>query len=155
MSILILIGVILMVIMLCAAKHENCIKIKLAINESEKVEISDYIIVPGYENEYFLSITTDNPGSYDLNFSFIEKGNTENVLKEHFYVLIEYDGEVYYDDKLSNLYERTDITIEMNLKRVLGTEVRIVYYIPSEVGNDIQGEIVDFDLFVTATEKRD
>ena len=32
-------------------------------------------------------------------------------------------------------------------------DVKIVYYIPLEVGNEIQGAVADFDLFVMAAEK--
>lgn len=154
---MILLGVALMIWMLLADRNGDNIKVKVEIEEinvPKKVEINDYILVPGYENEYTLTVTSDRPGDYDLTFSFVEKGNEDNVLKENLHILIEYDGEVLCDDKLSELYDRT-IDFSIELKRWHGQDIRVVYYIPIEVGNEIQGQVIDFDLFITATEKRD
>ena len=154
---MILLGVALMIWMLLAKRNGDNIKVKVEIEEinvPKRVDINDYILVPGYENEYTLTVTADRPGDYDLTFSFVEKGNEDNILKENLYILIEYDGEIICDDKLSELYDQ-QFKLDIELKRWRGKDIRVVYYVPIEVGNEIQGQVVDFDLYITAKEKRD
>ena len=154
---MILLGVALMIWMLLAKRNGDNIKVKVEIEEinvPKRVDINDYILVPGYENEYTLTVTADRPGDYDLTFSFVEKGNEDNILKENLYILIEYDGEIICDDKLSELYDQ-QFYLDIELKRWRGKDIRVVYYVPIEVGNEIQGQVVDFDLYITAKEKRD
>ena len=154
---MILLGVALMIWMLLAKRNGDNIKVKVEVEEinvPKRVDINDYILVPGYENEYTLTVTADRPGDYDLTFSFVEKGNEDNTLKENLYILIEYDGEIICDDKLSELYDQ-QFYLDIELKRWRGKDIRVVYYVPIEVGNEIQGQVVDFDLYITAKEKRD
>lgn len=154
---MILLGVALMIWVLLAKRNGDNIKVKVEVEEinvPKRVDINDYILVPGYENEYTLTVTADRPGDYDLTFSFVEKGNEDNILKENLYILIEYDGEIICDDKLSELYDQ-QFYLDIELKRWRGKDIRVVYYVPIEVGNEIQGQVVDFDLYITAKEKRD
>ena len=74
-------------------------------------------------------------------------------MKDNLYILIEYDGVVYCHNTLSALYEGGP-TITLNLKRIKAQNIRVVYYIPEEVGNEIQGNVADFDVFINATERR-
>ena len=129
------------------------IKVHLKIDTPHKVEITDYVLVPGYVNEYSVLVTADAPGTYDLAFSFVENGYTNNILKENLFIMIEYDGVLYRHDTLENLYE-DNFVLRMDLKRLKGKEIKITYYIPEYVGNEIQGSVVDFDLFITAKELR-
>ena len=95
LSLMILLGVALMIWVLLAKRNGDNIKVKVEVEEinvPKRVDINDYILVPGYENEYTLTVTADRPGDYDLTFSFVEKGNEDNILKENLYILIEYDG---------------------------------------------------------------
>ena len=157
LSLMILLGVALVIWVLLAKRNGDNIKVKVEIEEinvPKRVDINDYILVPGYENEYTLTVTADKPGDYDVTFSFVEKGNEDNILKENLYILIEYDGDVICNDKLSELFD-VNSEIQMELKRHRGQEIKVVYYIPIEVGNEIQGQVVDFDLYITAKEKRD
>lgn len=156
LSLIILLGVALTIWMLLARRNNDNIKVRVEIDDiniPKRVEINDYVLVPGYENEYVLSVTADKPGDYDVTFSFVEKGNKDNILKENLYVLIEYDGDVICNDKLSELFDENS-EIQMELKRHRGQEIKVVYYIPIEVGNEIQGQVIDFDLYITAKEKR-
>ena len=139
--------------MLLAGRHGDNIKVRVDVDAPQLVAIQDSVLVPGFENEYCVKVTADKPGEYDLTFSFIEKGDPDNALKDNLYILIEYDGVVYCHNTLSALYEGGP-TITLNLKRIKAQNIRVVYYIPEEVGNEIQGNIADFDVFINATERR-
>ena len=152
LSILILIGVALMIWMLLADYGGRAIKVRVDVDIPVDAGINDVVIVPGYKNEYHLKVTADKPHEYDLTFSFKEQGDTESDLKDNLYILIEYDGVVYCDAKLSELYEQGP-TMTLQLKRLVAQDVKVVYYIPEEVGNEIKGDTADFGLFITAREK--
>ena len=152
LNVLILIGVVLMIWMLLADYGGRAIKVRVDVDIAVDAGINDVVIVPGYKNEYHLKVTADKPGKYDLTFSFVEQGNTENALKDNLYILIEQDGEVYCDTKLSELYEGGP-TMTLKLRRLVAQDVKVVYYIPEEVGNEIKGNTADFGLFITAREK--
>ena len=94
LSILILVGVGLMIWMLLSDHGGGAIKVRVDVDIAVEAGINDVVIVPGYKNEYHLKVTADKPGKYDLTFSFVEQGNTENALKDNLYILIEQDGEV-------------------------------------------------------------
>ena len=151
----IMIGVGLSTYLLIAYENNESLKVKISLDEPQKVEITGYALIPGYENEYFVSLVADAPGTYDLTFSFIKQGETKTALDDCLYVLVEFEDKVYFDDKLSSLYQRDDLIITLELERLKGTNVKVVYYIPKEVGNEIQGCVADFDLFITTKEKRD
>ena len=51
--------------------------------------------------------------------------------------------------------EHADFTITIDLTDEVWEEVKLVYYIPEDVGNEIQGAAADFELFIIANEKRD
>ena len=149
---MILIGVALMIWMLLADHLGGAIKVRVDVDIPVEAGINDVVIVPGYKNEYHLKVTADKPGEYDLTFSFREQGNTESDLKDNLYILIEHDGKVYCDAKLSELYEGGPV-MRLQLKRLVAQDVKVVYYIPKEVGNEIKGDTADFGLFITAHEK--
>ncbi len=143
-----------MIWMLLAKHNADNIKVRVEVDIPQQVAIRDTEIVPGYENEYCVKVTADRPGEYDLTFSFIEKGNSDNALKDNLYILIEYDGVVYCHNTLSALYEGGP-TISLDLERRKAQDIKVVYYIPEEVGNEIKGNIADFDLFITARERQE
>lgn len=152
LSILILVGVGLMIWMLLVDHGGGAIKVRVDVDIAVEAGINDVVIVPGYKNEYHLKVTADKPDEYDLTFSFVEQGNTANALKDNLYILIEHDGVVYCDAKLSELYEGGP-TMPLQLKRLVAQDVKVIYYIPEEVGNEIKGDEIDFGLFITAREK--
>ena len=149
---MILIGVGLMIWMLLADHLGGAIKVRVDVDIPVEAGINDVVIVPGYKNEYHLKVTADKPHEYDLTFSFKEQGDTESDLKDNLYILIEHDGVVYCDAKLSELYEGGP-SMTLQLKRLVAQDVKVVYYIPEEVGNEIKGDTADFGLFITAREK--
>lgn len=149
---MILIGVGLMIWMLLADHLGGAIKVRVDVDIPVEAGINDVVIVPGYKNEYHLKVTADKPHEYDLTFSFKEQGDTESDLKDNLYILIEHDGVVYCDAKLSELYEGGP-TMTLQLKRLVAQDVKVVYYIPKEVGNEIKGDTADFGMFITAHEK--
>ena len=149
---MILIGVGLMIWMLLADHGGGAIKVRVDVDIPVEAGINDVVIVPGYKNEYHLKVTADKPHEYDLTFSFKEQGDTTSDLKDNLYILIEHDGVVYCDAKLSELYEGGP-TMTLQLKRLVAQDVKVVYYIPKEVGNEIKGDTADFGMFITAHEK--
>ena len=54
---------------------------------------------------------------------------------------------------LSELFNSDNIVLTLDMRETVLKDVKIVYYIPLEVGNEIQGAVADFDLFVMAAEK--
>lgn len=152
-----IIGAAIMTIVLHMWHQDDLIKVAVRPGESCLVdlELNDFVLVPGYQKEYQLRVITEKKSHYNLTFQFKDLAEKNDPLKDNFYVKIEYDGTVYYDDKLAVFYEKDDMAFTVDMSNNFSTDLTITYYIPEEVGNEIQGCKVDFQLYITAQEKRD
>ncbi len=155
LSVSLLTGTALMTQMLYAPEGEYFFKVDLQFGEPQLVEFGDIAIIPGYHAEVDLITETDKNAPYDLTFSFVHTGQERNALHDNFYIKIEYNGKVYCDNALSELFELDELLVTIDLTEASTQSVKVIYYIPESVGNEIQGCDVDFELYTTVIEKRD
>lgn len=153
LSLMILIGVGLVIIMYYFGHEGTLIKLDIQYEEPKRVEFDSFAMVPGGETEYIINPYRYKPGVYDLSFDFIDNDTSTNVFDESVCVRIEFEGKVYCDMPLSELFNSDNIVLTLDMRETVLKDVKIVYYIPLEVGNEIQGAVADFDLFVMAAEK--
>ena len=154
LSLLILLGVGLLSYKLYHWREENnYIKMDIQFGEPMEVQCDTLAMLPGVKNEFHITPYRDKPGVYDLTFSFIDYSDKESVYAEYVYVIVEYNEEEYCHQTLKSLFEAEDFTISVDLTQEIWEHINVVYYIPSDVGNELQGASADFELFVTAKER--
>jgi hypothetical protein len=58
-------------------------------------------------------------------------------------------GNELYDKLLSEAFDGEAIELEVDLKNHINSELQVVYYLPSDVGNEAKGAEAFFELLVS------
>ena len=154
LSLMILLGVGLISYKLYHWKEENnYIKMDIQYGEPMAVKCDTLAMLPGVKNEFQITPYRDKPGIYDLTFSFTDYSDEDSVYAKYVYVIVEHNGKEYCHQTLESLFEADDFTIPIDLTDSIWEYINVVYYIPSDVGNELQGASADFELFITAKER--
>ena len=155
LSLMILIGSSMVYLLMRHGHDGNVIKMDIQYGQPQKVEFSQFAMVPGGKSEYIITPYRYAPGVYNLTFNFTDREPGYSVFDQSVHIYVEYDGVVYCDKSLAEIFESEDFTITIDLTDEVREEVKLVYYIPEDVGNEIQGATANFELFIIANEKRD
>ena len=148
-SILILIGVVLMTYMLLTADSRNVIKIDLEIDSTESIGFSGLKLVPGDYREYDIQLKSDSSQSCTLRMDFVEL--EEKTLKNYVRVKVLSGDTVICDELLADAFENDAIVLPVDFGSKKNTELKIVYYMPLEVGNGAKNAEAVFEVRFTAS----
>lgn len=148
MCVVILLGVALTIYFLTADKH--IIKVSIEPDETKAIRFEELYLRPSESCEYTLSFSSEYAQEYRLTLRF-EDQNTDLTLKDYAYVRMEKDGEVLCDTRLSEIFKQQTVKIAVDFTDGKTNDVRIIYYMPEDVGNEAQNAEADFTLLVTAT----
>lgn len=148
MCVIILLGVVLTIYFLTADKH--VIKVSIEPDTTKAIQFEELYLRPSESCEYTLSLSSEYAEEYRLTLRF-EDQNTKLTLKDYAYVRIEKDGEVLCDTRLSEIFEQPSIELTVDFTDGKKNDIRIIYYMPEDVGNEAQNAEADFTLLVTAT----
>ena len=152
-SVLIIVGVALMTWMLATEEERNVIQINISDmsddGATKTIEFESLGLVPGEECEYTLKLKSDNSKKYDLYLDFVEV--EEKTLKEFARVRIVSNGEIVCDELLADAFLMEPLVLPVDFTENRNTEMRIVYYLPIEIGNEAKNAEAVFDLILTAT----
>lgn len=148
MCVMILLGVGLSVYFLTADKH--IIKVGIEPDTTKSIRFEELHLRPGESCEYTLSLSSEYEQAYRLSVCF-EDQDPALTLKNYAYVRMETDGEVLCDDRLSEMFEGETIELMLDFTDGETNDIKIIYYMPEDVGNEAQSTEANFKLFVTAT----
>ncbi len=150
-SLLILIGIVLMAWAYFIHREKTVIKVDLGLSESIKFE--ELCLLPGEQCDYDLKfVKNGSENSYELTLKFRElETKEEHRLQEFAYARIEAGGEILYDELLIDAFEDEGLTLTVNFKEDINTELKILYYLPIDVGNEAQNAEALFELLITAS----
>ena len=148
-SALIIVGVSLMGWMLETEDERGVIEVKLEDGKTESLVFKNLTLVPGDECEYIIQLEKTSASKYDLELDFVE--TEEKTLKNYAYVKIIANGEVICDELLATVFENDNIVLPVNFDEGKNTELKIVYYLPIEVGNEAKKAEAVFELLLTAS----
>ena len=148
-SVLIIVGVSLMGWMFATQDERGVIEIKLENGESESLAFEDLTLVPGEECEYIIQLKKASASTYDLELDF--KETEEKTLKNYARVKIFASGEVVCDELLADAFEKEKIVLSVDFDEGKNTELRVVYYLPVDVGNEAKRAEAVFELQLTAS----
>ncbi len=148
-SVLIIVGVSLMGWMLATEDERSVIEVQLENGKTQSVEFENLSLVPGEECEYTIKLEKSRADKYDLNLDFVEI--EEKTLKNYARVKIIANGEVVCDELLATVFENEDIVLPVDFGEDKNTELKIVYYLPIEIGNEAKKAEAIFELLLTAS----
>ncbi len=149
-SVLIIVGVSLMGWMHATEDERGVIEVKLEDGKTESLAFEDLTLVPGEECEYIVKLEKSGASKYDLEIDFVDT-DEEKTLKNYARVKILANGEVVCDELLSDVFENDIIILPVDFDQGNNTELKIVYYLPLDVGNEAKKAEAVFELLLKAT----
>ena len=149
-SVLMLTGVGLAAWTLATEDERSNIKIDLSEGKTETVEFEGLSLVPGESCEYAMELKGDYAEIYDVSLDFVDK-DKDMTLKYYARVKIMLGDEVVCDELLADVFENDDIVLDVDLTEKKSTELKIVYYLPIEIGNEAKNAEAVFELQITAS----
>lgn len=148
-SVLIIVGVSMMGGMLATREERGVMEVKLDDGETETLTFENLSLVPGEECEYIIQFEKTNAKKYDLELDFVE--TKENTLKNYARVKIFANGEVICDELLADAFDKEKIMLPVDFDEGKNTELKVVYYLPIDVGNEAKRAEAVFELLITAS----
>ena len=150
---------LVIVILLLLVQKKSCntensdMTVKLKSNgvTQETLEFEELGLYPGQEKEYTLLITCEETGVYTMDFIFVEV--EDHGLKTYVDVSVTMDGETLESGKLDALLSGEKFTLETEFSKTQPVEIRIVYSMSLEIGNEAQGVSALFNLKIEANKK--
>ena len=149
-SVLIIVGVSLMGWMLATEDERGVIEVKLEDGKTESLAFEDLTLVPGEECEYTIQLEKTSASQYDLELDFVDT-DEEKTLKNYARVKIVANGEVISDELFADAFEKEKIVLPVDFDEGENTELKIVYYLPLDVGNEAKNAEAVFELLLTAS----
>ena len=148
-GVLILVGVLLLGLSLKNKETPDVIKVSLEDGVTQSVQFEGLGLVPGQACEYTLSLKHEEKVKCDLKLDFVE--TEEGTLKNFARVKVMAGDEVLYDELLATAIENDNIVLPVDFRKDKNTELKIVYYLPLEVGNEAKNTEAVFELQLTAS----
>lgn len=149
MSVLILIGIVLM---RCTPNrltvNGGMIKVLLSDGKTQIIEFEDLCLIPGEECEYIVKL--ENTGTEQCNVTLDFREIEEKALKHFVRVKIISDGEILCDELLADMFQHENIVLPVDFTENKNTELKIVYFMPLETGNEAKNAETVFELRITA-----
>lgn len=149
-SALIIVGVFLTSWMLATEDERGVIEVKLEEGKIESMAFEDLTLVPGEECEYVIVLKKTNASKYELELDFVDTDEGK-TLKNYARVKVLAGNEVICDELLADAFENEKIVLAVNFDEGKNTELRVVYYLPLEVGNEAKKAEAVFELQLKAS----
>ena len=148
-AVLILCGVVLTLLLMNDRVRGNVFDIGLDGNISP-IEFEGLKMVPGDSVEYKLAFKGRDAKEYNVNLSFADV-DPDGTLKNFIRVKILSGETELYDELLADAMDGKTLDLKVNFKKAENTELKLVYYMPLEVGNEAKLATSDFRLNITST----
>lgn len=133
-------------------ERPNTVRLDLE-GKAETVEFRGLALHPGESIEYNVDLTNEVGGKcqLSLNFREFEPETRANELQNYVYALIALDGEEVGKVLLKNLLEGELPPIDCTLDKHDPVELKIIYFMPLDIGNEAENTDALFDLVITAS----
>ena len=148
-AVLILCGVILTLLLMNDRVRGNVFDIGLDGNISP-IEFEGLKMVPGDSVEYKLAFKGRDAKEYNVNLNFADV-DPDGTLKNFIRVKILSGETELYDELLADAMDGKTLGLKVNFKKAENTELKLVYYMPLEVGNEAKLATSDFRLNIIST----
>ena len=130
---------------------DDTIKVGLD-KDGETVEFRNLEMTPGDSVEFDIALTNEVEGECQITLDFIDSApESVNNLKDYLKVIIIFNGEKVYEEELASVIERELAPIDCVLDKKKPVEMKIIYLMPIEVGNEAERAEAFIDLKITAS----
>ena len=151
-SAMIIIGVSLMGWMMATEDEMNVIRVELDGGDTEAIKFDSFALVPGESCEYTVRLKKDSLAQYTLSLRLEEtEAGRAGTLKNYLRLKILSGEEVLYDELLLDAFADETLLIPVDFDKSLNTELRLVYHLPIETGNEAKNAEAEFELLLTAS----
>ena len=149
-SLLVLIGVLMTVWIFIQRRNQDIIKVQLSDGETEVIKFDALNLLPGDSCEYIIELKEEDFPQYNLSFDFVDV-DEKKTLKNYARVKIIANEAVVYDELLATAFENDNIVLPVDLDTGKNAKLKIVYYLPLEVGNEAKNAEAVFEVLLTAS----
>lgn len=149
-SLLVLVGILMTTWIYLKKEDKDIIKVQLSDGETEAIKFEALSLAPGGSCEYVVELKDDNFPKYDLGLDFVDSAE-QKTLKNYARVKIVSGGAVVYDELLATAFKNDNIVFPVDLNTGKNAKLKIVYYLPLEVGNEAKNAEAIFELLLTAS----
>lgn len=112
---------------------------------SKEIELDNLFINPGSSEELSMEFITLKSRKYNFHIDIDE--TCESILHKYIHITIIVDDEIIYENNLSDLLNQN---ISINYMKFMTkkqyTKINIIYSIPKDVGNEIEGKNLNVSL---------
>lgn len=152
LSVFVLGGAALWTYLTVTEEERSAIEVHLEEGKTETVSFENLCLIPGERCEYELALDGGRAKQYKVAFDFVEI--KEGTLKNYACARIESKTGVLYDGLLAPLLEENGtLKVSVDFEEEVNTDLKIIYYLPIEVGNEAQNAEALFELHLTASNK--
>ena len=148
-AVLILCGVVLTLLLMRERGRGSVFDIGLDGNISP-IEFEGLKMVPGDSVEYKLAFKGRDVKEYNVQLNFAD-ADPDGTLKNFIRVKILSGETEIYDELLADAMAGRSLGLNVNFKKAENTELRLIYYMPLEVGNEAKLATSDFRLNIIST----
>lgn len=108
------------------------------------IKVGELTLTPGTSKISSINLKCINTGGYLIRLEFKERG--KGNLKDYLNVIIKYNNEVIFEDKLNKVFDNKDIYIDNVFLRDDEVFLEVIYILPEDIGNEAQGAKAKFDI---------
>ena len=148
-AVLILCGVVLTLLLMRERGRGGVFDIGLD-GDISPINFNGLKMVPGDSAEYKLAFKGKEIKEYNVRLSFAD-ADPDGTLKNFIRVKILSGETEIYDELLAEAMDGRSLSLNVNFKKAENTELKLVYYMPLEVGNEAKLATSDFRLNIIST----
>ena len=148
-SIFVLVGSSVTAYLLTQSEESQTLTLDLHDGMREELSFEDLCMVPGEEVGYDIRLEPEISGDYELSFEFTP--GKETALAPFLFARVELGGERITELPITELFLSEPLTVTAETESGNPLLLKIVYTMPSDVGNEAQAATLDFVLEITAS----
>lgn len=128
------------------SESSNLITLSIDGEETKTLSFESLSLLPGESKDFFIDFKSSLSNKYVVNLDFQKL--EDNGLDE--YVTVEVNtGNYECKSTLTNLFSKTEkISFNLDYSDSLNKQIQIKYLLPSNIGNEAQGKISNFNIVV-------
>ena len=146
LCLLCLIAVGITIYMISTGRADYFFRIQID-GQEDMLEFESVGIVPGSEVTY--TVELEGKLDYVSHLDFRFKADEDQPLADFIYAKVIINGEEMCDELLSALLQKSKTRIECPLNKGEKREVKIIYYMPIDVGDEAKRTEATFNLFIS------
>lgn len=147
-SLFVIISLVFIITLIIILKFSKTNTFYININNETKevITLKELNLIPGEKFSYDLNLKSKKNGKYRINLIFNELD--DSLLKNYLNVVVINKDDILYEDLLCNSLKDNGIEFKLDFYKNKPINLKIIYYLDQNVGNEVQKELALFELIV-------